>query len=153
MENVECINVISNFFPPSLFMGWRFERVRLRVTINTLSNHLFRFVSFIHFHFYVEKKWAKVKNKVVANRTEGIGRIILRTEKDISIILEWWKPDIGHYESIFILCWCDFYPLFSSRRRWRPAGECKHHNRVPVCVRVLCCFIPFWSYLRLSWLA
>lgn len=65
------------------------------------------------------------------------------------------KTGIADYESIFILCWCDFSPLFSSRLRWRPAGECKHHRRVLVCpcVCFLCCFIPFWSYLRLSWLA
>lgn len=108
-----------------LFMA-RFERARLLVTISTSPNHLFRLASFIHFH--VVEKLRKIWEQSCGepNRENSFGRrhIFRRTENDISIIL------IGHRP----LCWCDFSPLFSSSIRWRPAGECKHHSRVPVCL-------------------
>lgn len=74
MENVECINVISNFFFLSslLFMA-RFERVRVRVTINT---H-YRIICFFH---PFPCRWKKMVGKSYEqsggqpNREDSIGR-------------------------------------------------------------------------------
>lgn len=127
MENVQCIHVISNCF---LFIIYGTIRANPRHHQHITES----FVSSCFFHPF-SCGW-KIE--------ENSGTNLCRTETRESdwpsshlsdngkwYVFQFWA-DIGHYEPIFILRWCEFSPLFSSRIRWRPAGECKHHSRVPV---------------------
>lgn len=141
MENVQCIHVISNCF---LFIIYG--------TIPRHHQHITEsFVSSCFFHpFSCGRKIEK-----------NLGTKLWRTEQrefvwpssHLSENGKWYFYNSDRASAIMLMRFLSIVFIFNSMTTCRRMQTPQSCACLSVCVWVLCCFIPFWSYLRLSWLA